>query len=357
MTGFWQGRRVLVTGHTGFKGSWLSLWLQRLGAEVTGYALAPATDPALFTLARVDRGMDHREGDVRDLEALTRVLRQTRPEVVLHLAAQALVRDSYATPVETFHTNVLGTVNLLEAVRTVGGVRAAVVVTSDKCYENREWPWGYREDEAMGGHDPYSASKGCAELVAASYRRSFFPAERHGDHGLALATARAGNVIGGGDWAKDRLVPDILRAIGAGREVVIRSPGALRPWQHVLEPLAGYLALAEALFVKGPDFAKGWNFGPWDSDTRPVLGLVEGLTRAWGEGAGYRIEIPEGGVHEAHHLKLDISRARTELGWQPRWGLDTCLEAIVAWHRAHLAGADLRAVTLEQIRAFETPVS
>jgi len=230
-------------------------------------------------------------------------------------------------------------------------------VTSDKCYENREWAWGYREDDPMGGHDPYSASKGCAELVTASYRNAFFPAGRHGAHGLALASARAGNVIGGGDWAKDRLVPDILRAIEAGREVVIRSPGALRPWQHVLEPLGGYLALARALHERGPAFAKGFNFGPWDADTRPVQALVEGLTRIWGEGAGYRVEIPEGGVHEAHHLKLDISRARAELDWKPRWSLDTCLEAIVAWHRAHLRGEDMRAFTLGQIRAFESKLS
>jgi len=349
----WKGRRVFLTGHTGFKGSWLSLWLQALGAEVSGYALAPATAPALFDLARVGEGMTSTLGDIRDLAGLTAALQQARPEVVLHLAAQALVRASYGDPVGTYGTNVMGTVHLLEAVRATPGVRAVVVVTSDKCYENREWLWGYREDEPMGGHDPYSNSKGCAELVTGAYRRSFFPPSRHAEHGVALASARAGNVIGGGDWAEDRLVPDILRAIEADQPAVIRSPGAVRPWQHVLEPLSGYLTLAEALLQQGSGFAEAWNFGPFDADARPVAWLVESLTRTWGEGAGFRIEAAGDALHEAHLLKLDTSKARARLDWQPRWDLGTCLASIVQWHRARLAGADPRALTLDQIAAYQ----
>jgi len=356
MAGFWQGRRVFLTGHTGFKGGWLALWLQRLGAEVTGYALAPGTEPALFEVARVGTGMASVLGDLRDPEALAAAMARARPEVVFHLAAQALVRRSYQEPVATYATNVMGTVHLLEAVRRTPGVRSVVVVTTDKCYENREWPWAYREDEALGGHDPYSSSKGCAELVASAYRRSFFPPERHDRHGVALASARAGNVIGGGDWAADRLVPDILRALDAGREVVVRNPGAVRPWQHTLEPLAGYLRLAEALHAQGPAVAEAWNFGPWETDARPVRWIVEQLTALWGPGAGYRFEQDPGAVHEAQQLKLDISKARTRLGWQPRWPLGRSLEAIVEWHRAWRGHADMRETTLRQIAAFEAGI-
>jgi len=350
---FWQGRRVFLTGHTGFKGSWLALWLQRLGAEVSGYALAPPTEPALFHLAQVEAGMVSTLGDVRDLEALSAALDRARPEVVLHLAAQALVRASYQDPVATYATNVMGTVNLLEAVRRTPGVRAVVLVTTDKCYENREWEWGYREDEAMGGFDPYSSSKGCAELVASAYRRSFFPPETHDRHGVAVATARAGNVIGGGDWAQDRLVPDLLRAWDAGREVVIRSPGSVRPWQHALEPLSGYLRLAEGLHRQGPALEGAWNFGPWDADARPVSWIVEHLAARFGDGPSWRVEVPEGAPHEARMLKLDISKARTRLGWQPRWSLSRCLESIVEWHRTYRDHGDLRHATLQQIAAFE----
>lgn len=352
-TAFWKGKRVFLTGHTGFKGSWLALWLQSQGAEVTGYALAPATTPSLFDLARVGDGMASTFGDIRNLPDLTAALQKARPEIVLHLAAQALVRASYADPVTTYGTNVMGTVHLLEAVRATPGVRAVVVVTSDKCYENREWLWGYREDEPMGGYDPYSNSKGCTELVVSAYRRSFFPPEGHNKHGVALASARAGNVIGGGDWAADRLVPDVLRALEVSQPAIIRSPGAVRPWQHVLEPLSGYLQLAEALFDKGPAFAEGWNFGPFDADARPVVGVVDALTQAWGEGATYRIEASGAALHEAHLLKLDISKARARLHWQPRWDLDACLTSIVQWHRAYLEGADMKAVTLNQIAAFQ----
>jgi len=352
--GFWRGRRVFLTGHTGFKGSWLALWLQRLGAEVHGYALAPATDPALFDLAGVAPGLAASTlGDIGELGALAGAMAAAAPEVVFHLAAQALVRHSYQDPVATYATNVMGTVNLLEAVRRTPGVRAVVLVTTDKCYENKEWPWGYREDEAMGGHDPYSSSKACAELVASAYRRSFFPPGDHGRHGVAVATARAGNVLGGGDWAGERLVPDILRAVAAGREVVIRNPDAVRPWQHVLEPLSGYLTLAEALHRDGPGFAEPWNFGPWEADAQPVRWLVDRLTTLLGARAGWRIEADPGAPHEAGHLRLDISKARSRLDWQPRWPLARCLETLVEWQRGYLAQADLRALTLAQIAAFE----
>ena len=272
---FWRGRRVFLTGHTGFKGGWLALWLQRLGADVTGYALDPPTTPSLFAVARVGAGMRSIINDIRDAETLAQAMREAQPEIVIHMAAQPLVRYSYQAPVETYATNVMGTVHLLEAVRQTDSVRAVVNVTSDKCYENREWVWGYRENEPMGGYDPYSNSKGCAELVTAAYRNSYFNPAQYSQHGVALASARAGNVIGGGDWAEDRLIPDILRAIAAGEAVNIRSPHAIRPWQHVLEPLSGYLLLAQRLIEDGPAHAEGWNFGPSEEDARPVQWIVE----------------------------------------------------------------------------------
>lgn len=346
--GFWRGKRVFLTGHTGFKGSWLALWLQSLGAEVAGYALAPATQPSLFELAGVAKGMRSTLGDVRDLEALRRAVTEFRPEIVLHLAAQSLVRQSYAQPVETYATNVMGTVHLLEAVRCCDSVRAAIVVTSDKCYENREWPWSYRENEPMGGRDPYSSSKGCAELATAAWRASFFGP---GGHAAAVASVRAGNVIGGGDWAADRLIPDIMRAAVAGAPVAIRNPDSIRPWQHVLEPLAGYLILAERLFEHGAEFAEGWNFGPRDEDCRPVSWIVERLAREWGDGLRWKADSGER-PHEAHFLKLDSSKAIARLGWAPRWDLATALDSIVRWHKAHHAGADMRAVVLGQVNDY-----
>lgn len=344
---FWRGKRVLVTGHTGFKGSWLSLWLTRMGARVTGYALAPPTSPSLFVLGKVGRCVDSVEADVRDLPRLQAVVRDCRPEVVFHLAAQALVRPSYDDPVGTYATNVMGTVNLLEAVRHTDGVRAVVIVTSDKCYENREWLWGYREDEAMGGYDPYSSSKGCAELVTSAYRRSFMQARPT----TGLASARAGNVIGGGDWALDRLVPDILRAFSAGQVVPIRSPNAVRPWQHVLEPLGGYLRLAEHLYAEPGKYAEAWNFGPGDHDTRPVSWIVEKMRARWGAGAAWALDgQPQ--PHEAGYLKLDCSKAHARLGWQPTLTLDEALDLVVDWHRAYLNQTDVTAVTQAQIDSF-----
>ncbi len=348
-TGFWRGRRVLVTGHSGFKGAWLTLWLSRLGATVSGLALPPPTEPSLFALAGGAMLATTRWTDVRDAAAVAETLRAAEPEVLIHMAAQALVRPSYRDPAATYATNVMGTVHVLDAARACPSVRAVVVVTSDKCYENREWVWPYREDEPMGGHDPYSNSKGCAELVVAAYRRSFFAPEGR----CAVASARAGNVIGGGDWSEDRLVPDLMRAFASGAPAVIRNPRATRPWQHVLEPLWGYLLLAERLC--GPDgaaVAEGWNFGPPDEDCRPVSHLADRLAAAWGEGAGWRLD--DGAQpHEAHLLKVDASKARARLGWRPRLGLDAALDWTAAWHRDLRAGRDAAALCLDQIAAWE----
>ena len=344
---FWRGKRVLLTGHTGFKGSWLSLWLQSMGAVIRGVALEPPTEPALFKVAQVADGMEHRIADIRDYAAIQSLVQEFQPEIVIHMAAQPLVRLSYQQPIETYATNVMGTVHVLEAARHVGSVRAIVNITTDKCYANREWVWGYREDEPMGGHDPYSNSKGCAELVSSAYRSSFLK-----DAGIAMATARAGNVIGGGDWAADRLVPDILRALEVREPVLIRNPHATRPWQHVLEPLSGYLLLAERLCEHGQTDAEGWNFGPRDEDARPVHWIVEHLCENWGHGATWSLQTGDH-PHEANFLKLDISKVRQRLHWTPRWSLETALTRITEWHRDWLAGADMRARTLAQIEAFQ----
>jgi len=348
---FWAGKVVLLTGHTGFKGSWLSLWLQSMGAKVVGYALAPPTDPSLFVAANVAEGMISHKGDIRDFAALSAVFEKHRPEIVIHMAAQALVRYSYANPIETYSTNIMGTVHLLEAARLTDSVCAIVNVTSDKCYENHEWVWGYRENEPMGGYDPYSNSKGCAELVTSAYRTSFFNPNNFAKHGVALASARAGNVIGGGDWAKDRLIPDIMRAITQGTPVNIRNPHAIRPWQHVLAPLSGYLLLAQKLHEEGTAYAEGWNFGPSDEDAKPVQWIVNRLTKAWSEGASW---VLGGGdhPHEAHYLKLDCSKAKTRLDWHPGWHLEDALGAIIDWHRAYQDGKDMRELTLSQISTY-----
>lgn len=349
---FWKGKRVLMTGHTGFKGSWLSLWLQSMGAEVVGFALAPPTHPSLFEVAKVSQGMTSVIGDIRDMAKLQAVFAEHNPEIVIHMAAQPLVRHSYKNPVDTYSTNVMGTVHLLEAVRNSPGVKAVVNITTDKCYENREWVWGYRENEPMGGYDPYSNSKGCAELVTAAYRSSFFNANSHAKHGVALASVRAGNVIGGGDWAADRLIPDILAAFEQGQRVDIRNPHATRPWQHVLEPLRGYLTLAECLFEHGPSFAEGWNFGPNDEDAKPVGWIVEQMAALWGSGAQWQIDTGQH-PHEANYLKLDISKARSRLDWYPALSLNDALELVIDWSKQRLAGADLRALTLSQIYAYQ----
>lgn len=341
---FWGGKRVFLTGHTGFKGSWLSLWLQNLGAQVTGFALAPATQPSLFDAAKVAEGMVSHLGDIRNADAIEQAIVQDQPEIVIHMAAQPLVRYSYANPVETYATNVMGLVNVLEAIRKTPSIKAVVNVTTDKCYENHEIDRSYREEEAMGGYDPYSSSKGCAELVSSAYRRSY---------GIPLATARAGNVIGGGDWAEDRLIPDILRAIEEGQPINIRNPLAIRPWQHVLEPLSGYLTLAEKLYQHGSEYAEAWNFGPAENDAKPVQWIVEHLTKHWGNDARWQLD---GGnnPHEAHYLKLDCSKAKAQLGWKPRWDLSQALEKIMTWHQAFLAQSDMKAITLQQIQTYSS---
>lgn len=344
---FWQGKRVLVTGHTGFKGSWLSLWLHKSGAEVHGYALPPPTTTNLFSVASVASLLkSHATADVRDADAMQQALREADPEIVFHLAAQPLVRQSYHEPVETYATNVMGTVNLLEAVRSSSNVRTVVNVTTDKCYDNREWFWGYREVEALGGSDPYASSKACAELVTAAYRASFLA-----QAGVAIATARAGNVIGGGDWADDRLVPDFFRAAHAGRPLEVRYAGATRPWQHVLEPLSGYLLLAEHLASGDPQFASAWNFGPTDEDAVPVRQLLDRLVSKV-EGTQWR-ETGASTLHEAGYLKLDSSKARGLLGWRPRWALDEALDKTVAWDAAWRSGGDMQDFCLSQIEMYE----
>lgn len=350
MTSTFKNKRILITGHTGFKGSWLCLLLHKLGADIYGYALQPPTQPSLFDEARIGELITSYIGDIRDLDNLLAVMQQVQPEIVIHMAAQPLVRESYKIPVETYAINVMGTVNLLEACRQTPGIKAIVNVTTDKCYENREWHWGYRENEPMGGYDPYSNSKGCSELVTSAYRNSYFNPNTYHTHGVALGSGRAGNVIGGGDWADDRLIPDFIRAISRGEEVKIRSPYAIRPWQHVLEPLTGYLALAAAL-LEGPDAAQGWNFGPEDRDAKNVEWITDTICRMWGGNARFSIDTnPQ--PHEANYLKLDCSKAKAELNWAPRWDIETTLQSIVDWNKAFLAGEDMRTKTFEQIEAY-----
>ncbi len=346
---FWCGKKVLLTGHTGFKGSWLSLWLQQLGAEVTGYSLSPPSSPSLFAMADVANGMTSIEADVRDLERLEATIREQRPEIVIHMAAQSLVRYSYDNPIETIETNVMGTANLFEAVRRTDSVRVMLNITSDKCYENQEWCWGYRENEPMGGHDPYSSSKGCSELITSAYRNSYFSGA---DSNVVLASARAGNVIGGGDWAADRLIPDIMRSFMKNESVTIRFPGAIRPWQHVLEPLSGYMALVEQLWEQGSEYAGGWNFGPRDEDARPVMWIVKRMVKRWGDDASYTLDEGEN-PHEANYLKLDCSKARQILQWSPQLDLDTALEWVTDWYKACHQKQSMRAETEKQITAYQ----
>ena len=344
----WQGRRVLVTGHTGFKGGWLSLWLHEVGARVFGYALPPKSEPNLFAAAGIDRIVDSTIADVRDLSTLCDSLSRSKAEIVFHLAAQSLVRLGYADPIETYSTNVMGTAHVLEAVRQCESVRAAVVVTTDKCYESREWVWGYRENDRLGGDDPYSSSKACAELLAHAYRRSFTGQDKRD---LLIATARAGNVIGGGDWARDRLIPDAVRAFCSGKALLIRHPSAVRPWQHVLDPLSGYVALAERLLNGEAELADAFNFGPAPGNVRSVQEIVNAIKALWGNGAQYRIDARMH-PHETRSLSIDSAKAMTLLDWRPRLNLTTTLKMTVDWYKAHLKGADMSRVTREQVRAY-----
>ncbi len=348
---FWKKRKVLLTGHTGFKGSWLSLLLHVLGAEVCGYSLSPPTSPSLFEEARIEAITESIQGDVRDLTHLQQTIRDQHPEIVIHMAAQSLVRRSYQDPIETYETNVMGTANILEAIRHSGGIRAAIVVTSDKCYENREWVWGYRESDRVGGYDPYSSSKGCAELVTAAFRQAFFKTAVGASYGTAIASARAGNVIGGGDWAEDRLVPDIIRAVLADRPIVIRNPDSIRPWQHVLDPLAGYMLLAEKLCTGAFEYAESWNFGPREDDAKPVLWITQRLSELWGGSTRWSVDGNEH-PHEAHYLKLDCSKATARLGWRPQWDIEQSLCAVVEWYKAYQSGRNTRDVMIRQIQAY-----
>lgn len=351
MSTFWRRRKVFLTGHTGFKGSWLSLWLQELGAELWGYALDPPTNPSLFALADVGMNMHSVIGDLRDCAALSSAINAQQPEIVIHMAAQPLVRRSYEDPLETYEVNVIGTVNLLEVVRRCPSVRAVVVITTDKCYENREWVWPYRENDRLGGHDPYSSSKACAEILTASFRNSFFPAYRYAQHHVALATVRAGNVIGGGDWASDRIIPDMVRAFSSHQVLEIRNPHAIRPWQHVLEPLRGYLILAEKLYMEGAAFAEAWNFGPAQGDAQPVEWIVDSFVEHWGDGARWKLATGEQ-PHEAQMLMLDWSKAATRLGWSPCLSLQEALCYTFNWYKQQQDGATVRELTLKQVRDY-----
>lgn len=345
---FWKHRRVFLTGHTGFKGGWMATWLKKMGAVVKGYSLEPNSTPSLFDVANISVDIESDIGDIRDLDLLKKSMLAFAPEIVIHMAAQPLVRYSYQEPITTYQTNVMGTVNLLESVRCCQSVKAVVNVTTDKCYENKEWLWAYRENEPMGGHDPYSSSKGCSELITSSYQRSFF----NSNSNVALASARAGNVIGGGDWSADRLIPDALSAFEKKIPVVIRNPMANRPWQHVLDPICGYLILAEKLYVLGKEFAEGWNFGPLDTDARPVSEVMDYLVKEWPGGASWILDHEEQ-PHEAQLLKLDISKAKARLKWQPRWNLERAIQSILEWHQSWLAGEDMQCITLKQIEDYE----
>lgn len=353
---FWEGKRVLVTGHTGFKGSWLTVWLRKMGAEVIGYSLQPPTDPSMYVLARVAEGVVSIEGDVRDTRHLAGAVREHAPEIVFHMAAQALVKTAYADPERTFTTNVIGTLGVLEAVRSAPTVRVVVAITSDKCYENAEWVWAYRENDLLGGLDPYSSSKACAELLIAAYRNSYFPPDRIAQHGVRLASTRAGNVVGGGDWAENRLIPDIMKAIMSHKPVSIRQPAATRPWQFVLEPLRGYLDLAERLWEDGVAFTGAWNFGPDVDQIRPVQWLVEYLTDRWGGDATWDLDDSEH-AHEAQLLMLDCTKAKNLLNWKPVLDLPTVLDWIVEWYKAYESGADVRVVTEGQIERYQSMVA
>jgi len=348
---FWKGKRVLVTGHTGFKGGWLSLCLQEFGAEIVGLSLEPPTNPNFFTLTNLAEGIDHLHCDIRNGDSLKSIFRKYKPEFIFHLAAQPLVRYSYINPVETYETNFMGTLNVLEAIRDVNSVRSAILVTTDKCYKNFEKEAGYKEDEPMGGHDPYSSSKGAAELLISSYRDSFFHSERYEEHKTGIASARAGNVIGGGDWAEDRLIPDSISSIVNGKNINLRNPYATRPWQHVLEPVFGYLFLAENLFERGGEFSEGWNFGPNVNDAKTVSWMVDSLIQTWGSDIEWK-QDKEPSPHEAHYLKLDCSKAEERLKWQPILSPSEAIELVVSWHKSFISNESMREVSIKQIKDF-----
>lgn len=349
---FWHGRRVLITGHTGFKGGWLSLYLSALGAEICGYALAPEAPENLYSVARVDRVLQSHFGDICDLGQLRSTIADCKPEVVFHLAAQPLVRESYRNPLETYRVNVMGSLALLEATRSCNSVRSVVMITTDKCYENKEWVWGYKETDQLGGYDPYSSSKACAELAVASWRQSYFPPERYTEHGVGIATVRAGNVIGGGDWSADRLVPDIVRSLLKSEKLVLRNPNATRPWQHVLEPLRGYLMLAEKLITQGSVYAEAFNFGPEYKDIRTVGWVAQSLAQVWGAPAN--IDLNQGSQpHEAGVLKLDWSKASAMLAWTPRLTLHRALQNTAQWYRNWASGTDMHDYTLAEINSYQ----
>lgn len=351
---FWKGKRVFLTGHTGFKGGWLSLWLASMGAKITGFALAPNTSPNFFEATKIAGDFDQSHiADIRNFEKLQKAMGDAKPEIVIHMAAQPLVRYSYLNPVETYATNVMGTVHLLESIRTLNNcVRAMVIVSTDKCYENKEWAWGYRENEPMGGHDPYSSSKGCAELVISAYRKSYFSPKKYVHHKVAIASARAGNVIGGGDWSEDRLIPDAIKAFEAKEILVIRNPLATRPWQHVLEPLSGYLVLAQALYQDGAQFDGGWNFGPRDDNARTVQEVINLLIKNWDSVVSWVQDKGEQ-PHEAHSLRLDCSKARQYLTWVPRWSLEQAIQNITRWQFAYQQKKNMREISLQQIADYQ----
>lgn len=348
---FWKGKKVLLTGHTGFKGSWLSLWLQWLGADLIGFSLPPTTSPNLYELANIAEDMRSEFGDIRDFALLKKLLDEFQPEIVIHMAAQALVQYSYKEPVETFATNVLGTVHLLEAAKQTDSVKAIINVTTDKCYENKEWHWGYRENDSLGGYDPYSSSKACAELVTSAYRSSFFDASK-----IGLASARAGNVIGGGDWSQNRLIPDIIQGCMSNKSILIRHPHALRPWQHVLEPLSGYLKLAERLYKSPVEYSEAWNFGPNEDDIKPVHWIADYITRTWHEQRNW-IKDTNQYPHEATYLKLDCAKAKSRLQWQPRWSLEKGLHETVSWYQAYQTMENMKDKSLMQIKSFMNEIA
>jgi CDP-glucose 4,6-dehydratase len=346
---FWKNKKVLITGHTGFKGSWLSLWLQHLGASVVGVSLDPPTTPSLYVKANIAKNMISLREDICNGEKIKKIFEKYKPDVVFHLAAQPLVRYSYDNPVETYRVNVMGTLYVLEAIRNINTVQAAIMVTTDKCYDNKEWEWGYRENEPMGGHDPYSSSKGAAELLIASYRNSYYG---EGSHNFtAIASVRSGNVIGGGDWAENRLIPDIINSFQRKKIVEIRNPNSIRPWQHVLEPLFGYIKLAESLVNNGLDYAESWNFGPKDDDVRTVQWIVEEISRQWGGNSGWKKD-GKSNPHEANYLKLDCSKVNFRLGWSPKWNLNYALKMIVEWHKLEQMNHDCKKICLSQIERY-----